>query len=104
MVAMVHAYVIRGGRAHTHPVRRGLCCIHALDISRRPGGAHDSGPALVATDASPRCTLVICAHESILLTNPEPCILIEERTSFMPSRLEHGLYKKVDRLKNIFYI
>ena len=45
---------------------------------------------------------LVCAHGPTLLTNPEPCKL--ESASFMPSRLGHGLYKKIDCLKNIFYI
>ena len=76
MVAVVHAYVIRGG-AHAYPPGVARPALHSR--SQRPGGARDSSPALVATDASPRCTLAICAHESTLLTNPEPCILVEER-------------------------
>ena len=40
---------------------------------------------------------LVCAHGTAILTNCESSELVEERI-----RLGHGLYKKNDRLKNIF--
>ena len=39
----------------------------------------------------------VYAHSPIILTNPE----CSQNTTFMPSGLGHGLYKKNDRLKSI---
>ena len=46
---------------------------------------------------------LVCAHSTTILTNHESSELVGE-CIFMPSRLGHGPYKKIDRLKNIFIV
>ena len=55
---------------------------------------HQAPRALVVDSAS--------VHGPTALTNPEDLELVAEHI-FMPSGLGHGLFKKIDCLKNLLY-
>ena len=44
---------------------------------------------------------LVCAHSTTILTNHESSELVGERI-FYALQVGHGLYKKIDRLKNTF--